>query len=77
ENVQFRNREELGFDPATYPYIYLDMSELRDKVCDLLDPICTLDDLSKMNFKYDFKLIEPHKGPMPNNFYNPETDQQR
>ena len=77
ENVQFRNREELGFDPATYPYIYLDMRELRDKVCDLLDPICTLNDLSKMNFKYDFKLIEPHKGPMPSNFYNPETDQQR
>lgn len=58
ENVQFRLRDEMGFDPVLYPYIYLDVGELRDCVCELLGPSCSIQQLDRMKFKYNKKVLD-------------------
>lgn len=81
ENVRFVNRDTLGFDPTLYPYIYLDIAELRDKVCKLLDPICKLNHLNQLGFKYS-RLVAPRTRESvvdldKVDFYHPERDVQR
>ena len=58
ENVQFRLREELGFDPIIYPYIYLDIKELRTCICELLGPSCSIDSLERMKFRFNRKVLD-------------------
>lgn len=78
ENVQFRLREELGFDPEIYPYIYLDVHALRHSVCQLLDPICSLEDLSRMGFKYNRIVTDTLKiQDQQDSYYDPELDSDR
>lgn len=78
ENVQFRLREELGFDPKIYPYIYLDVHGLYTCICQLLDPICRLPDLTKMKFDYN-KFVEEviDVEDYHDTYYNPERDTDR
>lgn len=52
ENVHFSGRDDLGMDPAVYPYIFLDIGGLRDKIVSILDPLCGLGHLSQMGFEY-------------------------
>jgi len=80
ENVFFRKQQELGFDPELYPYIYLDVYELRNLICQLLDPITDMDNLSKMGFKYNRLVRETIKiDPCRHHddYYNPDRDKQR
>lgn len=79
ENVQFRLREELGFDPKLYPYIYLDVHALRNSVCELLDPICHLEHLSRMGFKYNRIVTDTVKlrDAPRDRYYDPERDSDR
>lgn len=79
ENVHFRLREKLGFDPAIYPYIYLDVYELKVALCHLLDPMTRPDDLGKMGFKYNSLIKEtiPLKGVPKDKYYDPEINSER
>jgi 5'-3' exoribonuclease 2 len=78
ENVRFRLRDELGFDPELYPYIYLDVHELRNSVCHLLDPLCHLEDLNRMGFKYRKSVVETIRlGQIRDKFHDPDRDRDR
>lgn len=58
ENVYFKNREQTEFyDSEKYPYIYLDVSVLRDKIVETLSPHTDVTGLKRMGFKCD--LIRP------------------
>lgn len=84
ENVYFHLRDDLGFDPELYPYIYLDVHELRNCVCELLDPRCRVRDLRRLGFKFsshvdDVISSESNDGRSNSNssYYNPELDKDR
>lgn len=80
ENVYFRLREELDFDPKIYPYIYLDIYELKNCVCELLDPFCRIQDLHKMGFKFNSLVTETIKlepDRYRDSYYHPDSDKDR
>jgi 5'-3' exonuclease len=76
ENVHFSGRDDLGFDKDTFPYIYLDVSALQEKVTQFLDPYCRLEQLTQYNFKYD-RFIGAHDGPYLDTYYDPVNDKHR
>lgn len=62
ENVYFKNREQTEFyDSEKYPYIYLDVSVLREKIVETLSPYTDVKTLGQMGFKHD--IIRPRDVP--------------
>jgi 5'-3' exonuclease len=62
ENVYFKNREKTDFyDNVKYPYIYLSVPVLVDKIIETLNPHTGLSKLASMGFKHD--LIRPEDAP--------------
>lgn len=70
ENVQFYGRDTMGLDKETYPYIFLDVYELRERVMKFLDPCCTLRDLRTANFKFRRELSD-YQGEYQVDHYDP------
>jgi 5'-3' exonuclease len=76
ENVFFSSRDKLGFDKDLYPYIYLDIAELREKVTQFLNPQCRLDQLASYDFKYE-RCVGGHSGSYRDDYYDHEHDKPR
>lgn len=73
ENVQFSGRDDIGLDKDTYPYIYLDIFELREHVLKFLDPAFSLHDLSRAKFKFR-KELSDYQGKFNIDHYDPGHD---
>ncbi len=54
ENVQFKNRDRTDFfDTEKFPFIYMDISALKNIIIDTLNPRSNMDKLTQMGFKND------------------------